>query len=536
MIAVTSGWSSSRPRSFLLLLLSAALCLHVLLPAAAGARPLDPGAAFTSGFDLVAPPEGGFLAVWRRDALVPGSADPGLCEVHEIVGSVLSDEGVPLEGPVALSFPGETEVPSQVRLSYAPFRDIFVPVLAYTTPIGLKLGRLTGDFSVASPILVSDCAVRDFDLVSRGIDTWLVWSESCGGDRIRGRRFDLFGAPAAPAVTLVEGAPAGPAPGFAVDAANVGSGLVVAWVEPDPTDLGARRVVAARFDRDGSRETAVRRVSGPLRNSDAASGGIAVRVGTSASGGLRGSFVVAWRSDAGAIRLRSFSPAMEALAEVRVAEGDTGRGARPLFATPYGPLVIAWDADDAPGVPPCPIRAFDTELRPLGGPVGLSPSCEAPVALAFSERSDLPLAAWRTSSPDGGTCSRTAVGVALVSGLPPIPPGPAIESPEFPGFRFHVRIGGDESNPRTGKPEPLCLPETVCVSGALSGRTEVLLRIVGPKPNGFLWPTLVRFTTSQVEVWIQQLSTGEWRYYRLDGSDPGSEELDGLFDRDGFRP
>jgi hypothetical protein len=74
------------------------------------------------------------------------------------------------------------------------------------------------------------------------------------------------------------------------------------------------------------------------------------------------------------------------------------------------------------------------------------------------------------------------------------------------------------------------------VSGALPGRTELLMRIVGPKPNGFLWPTLVRFTTSQVEVWIRQLSTGERRYYRLDGSTPGSEELDGLFDRDGFPP
>jgi hypothetical protein len=39
-----------------------------------------------------------------------------------------------------------------------------------------------------------------------------------------------------------------------------------------------------------------------------------------------------------------------------------------------------------------------------------------------------------------------------------------------------------------------------------------------------------------VEVWIRQVSTGEMRYYRLDGSTPGSEELDGLFDRDGFPP
>jgi len=116
------------------------------------------------------------------------------------------------------------------------------------------------------------------------------------------------------------------------------------------------------------------------------------------------------------------------------------------------------------------------------------------------------------------------------------PPGPGFTSAELPGFRFWVRIGGDEPEPRIGAPEPLCIPETACVSGALPGRTEVLLRIVGPKPNGYLWPNVVRFTTSAVEVWIEQLATGERRYYLLEGASPGSSELDGFFDRTGFLP
>jgi len=64
----------------------------------------------------------------------------------------------------------------------------------------------------------------------------------------------------------------------------------------------------------------------------------------------------------------------------------------------------------------------------------------------------------------------------------------------------------------------------------------VLVRIVGPKPNGYLWPTLAKLTTSRVEVWIEQVATGVLRYYRLEGASPGVDELPGLFDRTGFLP
>lgn len=120
--------------------------------------------------------------------------------------------------------------------------------------------------------------------------------------------------------------------------------------------------------------------------------------------------------------------------------------------------------------------------------------------------------------------------------FPEIPPGaPALASPDFPDFRFYVRIGRAGSD-LFGNQETECLPETICVSGALPGRTEVQLRVIGPRPNGFLWPTIVKFTTSTVEVWIEQISTGEVEYYGLDGATPGSSELPGLFDRTGFQP
>lgn len=122
------------------------------------------------------------------------------------------------------------------------------------------------------------------------------------------------------------------------------------------------------------------------------------------------------------------------------------------------------------------------------------------------------------------------------AGTPPLPDGEFLESAAVSGFRFKVRITSQQGQSRMASREPDCLAETICASGAVEGRSEVLLRVVGPKPNGFLWPTFVRFTTSAVEIWVERVSTGEVKYYRLNGAVPGSQELMGAFDRTGFTP
>ena len=101
-----------------------------------------------------------------------------------------------------------------------------------------------------------------------------------------------------------------------------------------------------------------------------------------------------------------------------------------------------------------------------------------------------------------------------------------------------VLLRDDQGSPVSGpvRIESDCIEETVCLSGALPGRSELVLRIVGPKPNGNLWPTLVRFSTSTIDVWITQTSTGIERHYRLEGASPSSSDLSGLFDRGGFTP
>jgi hypothetical protein len=117
----------------------------------------------------------------------------------------------------------------------------------------------------------------------------------------------------------------------------------------------------------------------------------------------------------------------------------------------------------------------------------------------------------------------------------PCETGGCLETPEVPGFRFLVRLGSGPGA-LVGKQVQPCLAETLCVSGAVPGRTEVLVRVVGPKPNGFLWPTIVRLTTNRVEVVAEQTSTGIVRSYVLPAAPPGVEDLSGRVDRGGFRP
>ena len=113
--------------------------------------------------------------------------------------------------------------------------------------------------------------------------------------------------------------------------------------------------------------------------------------------------------------------------------------------------------------------------------------------------------------------------------------GPWLTSPEMPGFRAKVRIGGDEPSPRLGRASADCLGRTICAEGALAGQVEVLVRVIGPRPNGFWWPTVLRFTPARVEVWVERTTApGGVRYYDLPALEREDDELPGRIDRAGF--
>lgn len=117
-------------------------------------------------------------------------------------------------------------------------------------------------------------------------------------------------------------------------------------------------------------------------------------------------------------------------------------------------------------------------------------------------------------------------------GPPPSPPAPPITSVSLPGFRFWSVINGT----RVATPVTICTDETVCVAGAIPSRAEAFVRIVGPKPNGYLWTNIVKFNTTATEIWIEQLSTGKIKYYYLPALPSDSATLPGLVDKTAFLP
>ena len=122
---------------------------------------------------------------------------------------------------------------------------------------------------------------------------------------------------------------------------------------------------------------------------------------------------------------------------------------------------------------------------------------------------------------------------------PPPPPPPSdgfFTDPQFPDFRFRVTIEPPGGPLIQGQRLADCQEDTVCVAGAVPDRPEIYVRILGPRPNGFLWPTIVRFTPSGVKVEIEQISSGDLNVYELEGVGPGQDDLPGLQDRTGFLP
>lgn len=117
-------------------------------------------------------------------------------------------------------------------------------------------------------------------------------------------------------------------------------------------------------------------------------------------------------------------------------------------------------------------------------------------------------------------------------GTPPPPAGPWLSTGALPGFRAKVRINGATQ----GRNVLDCIAETLCVSGALAGRPEIFVKVIGPRPNGFLWTQISRFTPSKVEIWLQQESTSKINYYLLDPVPTSADNVSGLLDRRAFLP
>lgn len=108
----------------------------------------------------------------------------------------------------------------------------------------------------------------------------------------------------------------------------------------------------------------------------------------------------------------------------------------------------------------------------------------------------------------------------------------SITTPELPGYRFKASVkNGSSFNPMHG--EAQCLKETLCLSGALPGRVEAQVRVIGPR-NGFFWVEIVRFSTAALSFEVEQISSGVQRSYSLPALAQDDVSLAGLVDRGAF--
>lgn len=356
----------------------------------------------------------------------------------------------------------------------------------------------------------------------------VVWVDAGGATgRLVGRAFEPNGA-VGPKITLTTHEARRPALG--VDSRER---ILLVWHE-------AGRNVPPYFDVFGRwLDTAGRATSSPFL--------VAPRSSTTPSLAMwpDGRSAVAWSACSGSVPLSDCRVRIRLLDDegspitgsVRLSPDDGASHVRPVTAIGAdGTLFVNWQA--CPAIPggfyrDCHLYAVafdqDGEMLSTAPAVAFTGEPERRYAVALDD--DF-LVYWYgyNGRPDGDYILRYRL-------VPPPPPAGVapLASAEVPGFRFWVRIG-DDANALRGAMEPECIPETLCVSGAIPGRPELFLRVVGPRPNGYLWPTIVKFTTSRVEIWIEQISTGTVRYYELEGARPGSSELPGLFDRRGFQP
>jgi hypothetical protein len=207
------------------------------------------------------------------------------------------------------------------------------------------------------------------------------------------------------------------------------------------------------------------------------------------------------------------------------------------FEVPAGTtrLRVALNAEN-PGA-----NDFDLYLRRGVPPTATSHDCasELDVGLEFCELMAPQPGTWHILARHYTGAGRFQVTVTVLGGSPGNGPSPPyatwITSEALPDHRVQVRLTGG-AGAVEGQGEAQCIAESICVSGALPGRPEIFFKVIGPRPNGYLWAQISRFTPSKVEIWAQRVSTGQINYYLLDAVAASDDNVSGLQDREAFLP
>jgi len=507
-----------------------------------------------AAFALDARPSGGFALAWWID-----DSDP-----RELRLRILGSHGEVVGGSVQVATAAADGTIPTVRLAVEPGGTILVTWSYRSNGSGQAsvLGRVYS--AVGAPLDPATTLVPPadggfpvgHDVAATGPGTFLLaWAPPVSAGTPPGsiltRPFDASLAPTGPAHTIAGGEGGNQVltlPALAVDDSGRG---IVAWSEKlPPTEASLR---ARLVDADGTTRSGTFEVIGPPLVSGNGFGGInRIRLDRNDAGRM----VVGWGLSYDSGLIPTEENVYYTVGARRYAETDPA--CHPVLTTDFRtePAQPAAGEDVRlvfEGLADCAQLSLTGWDREAGGVhvdvLAEGQGCGTVPPFPFNVPVDAGSfdagsyqASYDVALPGGGTCTRQ-YGFDVMPGEdepppePPDPPdAPPLTSSAVPGFEVWVKITPQAGPVILGGASSSCIPETLCVSGALPDRPEVFVRVVGPKPNGYLWPTLVKFSTSTVEVWIEQVATGQVRYYRLEGATPGHDELPGLFDRTGFQP
>lgn len=494
--------------------------------------PLDPDQVSTASPALEATPDG-FLAAWERQRPEQPHIVPPSPAGEAIAFRELAADGSPAGPPVEVQRVPSPDVVTEPRISRDGDGHVLVAWRARRED-----GSQTIDWAApgTAPV-VGDAAMEpraEFQLLGEPSGHSLVFEHVDATATSLPPAFHYEFYPEVLALAA-DGDPEGPPTRLAGEAstragagsASVGAGILASWLQaPEEAEsVSVQGVFRGPAGTSDPFEIFAEPIPSPATQLSAP---LVAPIGG-------GTAVVAWLHPLShAFLIRRAGPAGPIGEEIRLDAPENVFLSAPALATgPGGVFALAWRQFDAgTEEASCRLAVFDPLGRPLTDEVVFEPgNCFGP-AVAWSGSS---LAvAWSVNTTGRLTEARSQV-FQVQGAAPPVPDRPAVTDADFPGFRFWVRISAGGTVIEGTEVGP-CIPEAVCFAGALPDRPEVIVRIVGPKPNGFLWPTLVKLSTSRVEVWIEQESTGLVRYYELEGASPGFDVLPGLFDRHGFEP
>jgi hypothetical protein len=83
-------------------------------------------------------------------------------------------------------------------------------------------------------------------------------------------------------------------------------------------------------------------------------------------------------------------------------------------------------------------------------------------------------------------------------------------------------------------PSSPCPKETLCLRPAASSAAQLFARVTARQPNGKRWVLAGKFSDLAAQLWVQQGTAGEIRYYALAARPPASPWLPGVVDRLAF--